>query len=173
MCCVTLGWGGGWGVEDGGVGGVLHVNIAASWKSKWLGLSAKLKLDIFLLLKQETSPLSRLLRPRVALSLPSASAAHVNVCAASTPVPDYSAISIHVTPRLLMKQFRPLVPRDSECVTRRIWWDRPHRHHTATPPPPLPPTKKKKKEKKNSISPQSVMGICKVARFSVNERYNR
>lgn len=80
----------------------------------------KTKLDIFLLLKQQTSPFSRLLRPRVILSLRSASAAHVNVRAASTPDPDYRAISIHVTPRLLMKQFRPPVPRDSECVTRRI-----------------------------------------------------
>lgn len=71
---------------------------------------------------------------------------HINIY--TRQVAGYCAISIHITPLALMKQFCVLIPCDSECMTCSIWW---------------------KAQAKFNLQ-QSVMEICKMARFSVNER---
>ena len=40
---------------------------------------------------------------------------HINICIRQAP--DYCTISIHITPRALMKQFCVLIPCDAECMT--------------------------------------------------------
>lgn len=70
----------------------------------------------------------------------------INICARRAP--DYATISIHITPLPLMKQFCVLIPCDSECMTCCIRW---------------------KAQAKFNLR-QSVMEICKMAGFSVNER---
>lgn len=71
---------------------------------------------------------------------------HINICIRQAP--DYCTISIHITPLALMKQFCVLIPCDCECMTCLIRW---------------------KAQPKFNLQ-QSVMEICKKARFSVNER---
>lgn len=71
---------------------------------------------------------------------------HINIYIRQ--VAGYCAMSIHITPLALMKQFCVLIPCDSECMTCSIWW---------------------KAQAKFNLQ-QSVMEICKMARFSVNER---
>lgn len=70
----------------------------------------------------------------------------INICIRQAP--DYCTISIHITPLALMKQFCVLIPCDSECMTCCIRWNA---------------------QAKFNLQ-QSVMEICKMARFSVNER---
>ncbi len=70
---------------------------------------------------------------------------HSNIC--TERAPDYCTFSIHITPLVLMKQFGVPIPCDSKCATR---------------------CKRRKSTKFNL--PQSVMEICKMARFPVNER---
>lgn len=70
----------------------------------------------------------------------------INICIRQAL--DYCTISIHITPLALMKQFYVLIPCDSECMTCSIRWNA---------------------QAKFNLQ-QSVMEICKMARFSVNER---
>lgn len=85
---------------------------------------------------------------------------------------------VHARARLLLYQYSRYSSRANETIPsfRPSWLgacDTPYLMRPPTPTRQPPPRKKRKKKKKNQSSPQSVMGICKVVRFSVNERYNR